>query len=440
MAVKPLVNPSEQELRDAIEAAYSSSSASTDALPELTLPEDDFEYDPEAVAAMGANAGIMSAESTAAALRASTEAGQVATGRTASNALLAAAIAGESQRSLQDSATESLHRQMSALDPGWRATVASAAAATNTSVDNIAQYMASYAPQMLSMGADLAETHGKIAQSLMEGKIPEDVYNMVRTGAAEAGQAHGLFGTAAGGAGRAMEARDLGLVGLQLQQAGAGMARDNAGLWSSHALQLANMGGAAQTLAKGQTDLLKSIIPEVDIAPIYDTTSKMLQASNVVSADTVFQGSLDQYNRAMGWGISMYQTEREAQAQYDSMSLQYQADVYGYQSQVSAARAAANAAVGAANAQSAGLIGAAQAESASLLGVAEFEAKALVDVANIESRAVVDAARATAAPGLEAAKTAAKESAEKLRLKAEDRAREQARQDELKREYEAQWW
>jgi hypothetical protein len=266
------------------------------------------------------------------------------------------------------------------------------------------------------------------------------VYNMVRTSAAEAGQAHGLFGTAAGGAGRAMEARDLGLVGLQLQQAGAGMARDNAGLWSSHALQLANMGGAAQTLAKGQTDLLKSIIPEVDIAPIYDTTSKMLQASNVVSADTVFQGSLDQYNRAMGWGISMYQTEREAQAQYDSMSLQYQADVYGYQSQVSAARAAANAAVGAANAQSAGLIGAAQAESASLLGVAEFEAKALVDVANIESRAVVDAARATAAPGLEAAKTAAKESAEKLRLKAEDRAREQARQDELKREYEAQWW
>ena len=227
----------------------------------------------------------MSEESTAAALRAAAEAGQVATGQTAATPF-SRRPSQETQRSLQESATESLHRQMSALDPGWRATVASAAAATNTSVDNIAQYMAAYAPQMLSMGADLAEAHGKIAQSLMEGKIPEDVYNMVRTSAAEAGQAHGLFGTAAGGAGRAMEARDLGLVGLQLQQVGAGMAKDNAGLWSSHALQLANMGGAAQTLAKGQTDLLKSIIPEVDIAPI-DTTSKMLQASNVVSAEKV---------------------------------------------------------------------------------------------------------------------------------------------------------
>ena len=398
-----------------------------DVLSELTLPEDDFEYDPEAVAAMGANAGIMSEESTAAALRAAAEAGQVATGQTAANALLAAAIAGETQRSLQESATESLHRQMSALDPGWRATVASAAAATNTSVDNIAQYMAAYAPQMLSMGADLAEAHGKIAQSLMEGKIPEDVYNMVRTSAAEAGQAHGLFGTAAGGAGRAMEARDLGLVGLQLQQVGAGMARDNAGLWSSHALQLANMGGAAQTLAKGQTDLLKSIIPEVDIAPIYDTTSKMLQASNVVSAETVFQSSLDQYNKAMGWGISMYQTEREAQAQYDSMSLQYQADVYGYQAQVSAARAAADAAVGAANAQSAGLIGAAQAEAA-----------ALVDVANIESRATVDAARATAAPGMATANNAAEELRMESYYKSLARADEERRQADMRRQA-GQW-
>lgn len=409
---------------------------------ELTLPEDDFEYDPEVVAAMGDNAAIMSEESTSAALRAATEAGQVATAQTASNALLAAAIAGETQRSLQESATESLHRQMSALDPGWRATVASAAAATNTSVDNIAQYMASYAPQMLSMGADLAETHGKIAQSLMEGKIPEDVYNMVRTSAAEAGQAHGLFGTAAGGAGRAMEARDLGLVGIQLQQVGAGMAKDNAGLWSSHALQLANMGGAAQTLAKGQTDLLKSIIPEVDIAPIYDTTSKMLQASNVVSAETVFQASLNQYNNAMGWGLSMYQTEREAQAQYDSMLLQYQADIYGYQSQVTAAREAANATVGAANAQSAGLVGAAQAEAAALLGVAEVESAAMVEVATVESQATVAAATAAAAPGMAAANNTAEELRLQERARGQARADEERRQARLRRQYEDQtrWW
>ena len=217
------------------------------------------------------------------------------------------------------------------------------------------------------------------------------------------------------------------------------MAKDNAGLWSSHALQLANMGGAAQTLAKGQTDLLKSIIPEVDIAPIYDTTSKMLQASNVVSAETVFQSSLDQYNKAMGWGLSMYQIEREAQAQYDSMSLQFQADVYGYQSQVTAAQAAADATVGAANAQSAGLVGAAQAEAAGLLGVAETEAAALVDVANIESRATVDAARATAAPGMAAARSADTERRDRLW----DRLRVEARQPAYRRHNETlrnDWW
>ena len=135
----------------------------------------------------------------------------------------------------------------------------------------------------------------------------------------------------------------------------------------------------------------------------------------------------------------MYQTEREAQAQYDSMSLQFQADVYGYQSQVSAARAAANATVGAANAQSAGLIGAAQAEAAGLLGVAETEAAALVEVANTEGRATVAAAEATAAPGMAAAKEVARQNRVREDNQAVERAAWARRQDELREMYNDQW-
>ncbi len=367
------------------------------------LPSGDFTYDPSIVSAMTGTASAASAESLAAGQRASAEAGVVATGRVADNALLSAAIAGTAQASLQAAATESLHAQMTALNPEWRSLVSATAASTQASVDNIAMYMASYAPMMLEAGANLAQTQGQIAQSLMNGQIPDDVATLIRTNAAETGMAHGLFGTAAGGAGRALEARDFGLVALQLQQVGANMAQNNAQLWSNPVLQLANMGASAQTLTQNHANLLRSIIPEVDITPIYGNASQQLNAANVVSAQSVFEGSLQQYNQAMGWGLSMYQTEREAQASYDSMRLQFEADVYGYNAQLQAANTAANATIGAAQLNADAITHAADANMAATLGAAQYQAQGVLGAAQMNMLGTLGAADAAAAATLGAA-------------------------------------
>lgn len=341
-------------------------------LPEF--PENDYEYDPEILAGLGDQAGILAAESTAQATSAAAVAGVRATEQVTNNALLAAATAGVVQQSLQGSMMSSLNAQMSALVPGWQDTLAATAAATQTGVDNLAQYMASFAPMMLTMGANLAETQGNIAQSLMNGEVPQDIVNMVQTHTAETGQAFGLFGNDPGSALRAMDARDFGLMGIQLQQVGANMAGDNAQLWANPALALANMGSAAQTLARGQTDLLQSIIPDVDISQIYGNQVASLNNSNVVSASMVFEGSLQQYNAAMGWGLDAYQIEREAQAQYDIANLQYQADIFGYQAGLEAANTGAAATVAVANTTAAATQNAANTTAAAMIASANISA------------------------------------------------------------------
>jgi len=232
----------------------------------------------------------------------------------------------ESYVSLSNMALAQTMSMMDTINPGWSDALKASSDVTAASSNAISMYMAANLPTMMKQGADLAEAQGKLAGDLLAGKIPDDVTNLIKTKAAETAQQFGIFGSDAGGAGRAMEARDLGLTSLQLQGAGASMAEKNADLWSAPALSAAAMASAAQAPISTLLDQQKSLLPNVDLNALFNDAYDSLVKESTVSPDTVFQGALDSYNNALGLGLDVYKTNTEAQGQYDSMMMQFETD------------------------------------------------------------------------------------------------------------------
>jgi hypothetical protein len=279
------------------------------------------------LATLKASAGQTGSEAMASATLASQIAALQANRQIDENTRLATASTAIAAKSLSETAMELLDSQMTALNPGWKKLVSTTAAATQRSVDEISMFLASTAPAMLQSGADLATQQGSIAKSLMSGELPEDMQRMITTRAAEKGGAVGLFGNAEGGAARNLELRDLGLGSLQAMTLGASMAEKTSGIWSSGALAVASVTASQQVLAKQQTDMIATLKPNIDVGAIFDRELTGRNAGSVVSADTVFQSSMKQYNDSLGWGVQVYGIEKEAQSQYDSMMLQYRTDL-----------------------------------------------------------------------------------------------------------------
>lgn len=290
----------------------------------------------------------------------------------------------DSYVSLSNMALAQTMSMMDTINPGWSDALQASSDVTVASSNAISMYMAANLPTMMKQGADLAEAQGKLAGQLLAGEIPDDVTNQIKTKAAESAQQFGLFGSDAGGAGRALEARDLGLTSLQLQGAGANMAKSNAELWSAPALGAAAMASAAQAPITTLLDQQKSLLPNVDINALFNDTYDSLVKDSTVSADSVFQGALSSYNNALGLGLDVYKTNTEAQGQYDSMMMQFEtdkmnADVAAYNAELAANVSLQGAAMNANAIQNSAAISA----NATLQGVLA-QADATVEAAEIE--------------------------------------------------------
>lgn len=273
----------------------------------------------------------------------------------------ATAQTAESYKTLTDAALSQTMSLMDSINPAWRSALDASAGLADSTSKSITMYMAATLPTMMRQGANLAKAQGDLASDLLAGKVPDDVSRMVSTRAAETAGQFGIFGDDAGGAGRAMEARDLGLTSLQLQGQGAQMAKENAGLWSAAATEAAHMAASAQAPIDTYLKQQEALLPNVDINSMFKDAQDMYVKSSVVSPDTVFSAALTSYNNAMGWGLDVYKTNLDAQSSYDSMALQFETDkmnakVAAYNAQLAADTAMYNAALNARAAENAATI------------------------------------------------------------------------------------
>ncbi len=194
-----------------------------------------------------------------------------------------------------------------------------------------------------------------------------------------------------------MEARDLGLSSLQMQTLGAAMAGDTAALWSAAATNAAAIATEAQAPIQTTMSLVDSLglRSNVDANALFSDIYRTQAAASTVSPDTVFTSALGQYNQLLGWGVDTAKTNQMAQAQYDSMALQYRTDVMNAQVAMHGAQASSHAMLGAASLNAAATSDAARINSQAVLQAAYADAGARVDVANISGKASVDAAYLT---------------------------------------------
>jgi len=290
--------------------------------------------------------------------------------------------------SLSDAMLNQNMAAMDAVSPGWRELLASSSEVAGTNAKVISANLAANLPTMLSQGADIAKQQGDLVSSLLKGEIPKDVSDRVTRQAAEKAGAFGLFGDAEGGAKRKLEMRDLGMTSLQASVLGSELGKDTAGLWSSAALNAAAMATAAQTPIAAFIDMQDKLglKPNVSVENLFKETYEANRAATVVSPDQVFSGAMSEYNAALGWGVDVSRGNQVAQAEYDSMKLQFETDKLNAKTAVYGAELAANTSLWAAQLDARTTENAAAVNANAMMEAAYTNAKANVDVANIGAK------------------------------------------------------
>lgn len=203
----------------------------------------------------------------------------------------------ETTRDLNAEITAQFNDHMSAIDPGWQdrmkelGTLATDAAKVST------EFMDKYAPGLLEQGYEMSQVSTGIIKDLMAGKVPGDVARQVSSRAAETANAFGIMGDSAGGAGRALEARDLGMTSLSLMLKGVLMAPNaNAPLNSAYQTVM-GIAQAPYALQQAQHAEANGYMPGL-LNPMaaYNANLQGLSNSSVLPASAVYSASLNSIN------------------------------------------------------------------------------------------------------------------------------------------------
>lgn len=326
-----------------------------------------------------------------------------AIGQTAAGARTLSQTLFDTQRALLDQAT-----------PGWREQLQGAADLSQQGLEATTAYLAANLPTMMQQGGDIAEAQGKLVKSLLAGEVPDDVAKQISRRAAETAESFGIFGGASGGAGRALEARDLGLSSLQMQAFGAALAKDSAALWSAPAMEAANAIQSAQKSVGGVAELFNAfgLKPDVNANQMFAQAFDANVKATTVSPDTVFNNAMSQYNSLMGWGVDIAKSNQQAQAQYDSMALQFQTDRMNAEVALASGRMTTEATLRAAAIDARSTENAALASAYATMFVGREQANATRFSAAANANAVTNAAAIGAAATVGAAQLSANASVE----------------------------
>lgn len=293
---------------------------------------------------------------------------------------------------LSEAAVNANMAALNLINPNLQGLIDDAADIAGDATAAISTYLAANLPTMLENSSNLARKHDEIIGSLLAGEIPADVEAQIRRRAAESAGAHGVFGSAGGSAGRNLEARDLGLSSLQMQRLGAAMAEGRSGLWLDVATDAAAAADAAIGLVGSAMDLTDSLMPDVDVAELFGSIYATEAKATTIDPTQVFTSALDQYNKAFGWGVDVARGNQQAQAQYDSMMLQFKTD------QMNATVAMRNADLAVA-----AQLRAAEIDAAATQNAATINANATKQAAWYAAAATIEAANATAKGNVDAA-------------------------------------
>lgn len=280
--------------------------------------------------------------------------------------------------------------------PEWRATVNSAAGTTQAAVNAAGMFLVANLPTMLRQGQEMATMRGDIVTSLLKGEMPKSFSDQMERRSEETANANGIIGSGDNSARQKLIARDFGLSELSMKLMGAEMAKDPLKLWEDTSTSIAAMASAATAPITAFAEMQKSLnlTPDVDINKIYADTFAANVKATTVDPDNVFNAAMSHYNAAMGWGVNVAQTNQAAQAEYDSMVLQFEADKMNATTALHGATIAAN----------------------STLWTAQMNANATQNAATINANSMMESAYANANATIQSANAGAKASIEKAKI------------------------
>ena len=187
---------------------------------------------------------------------------------------------------LNEVMADQFYGALDVANPRWREQLSILSEQTLNATQLSKELNDKYASSLATSGLNASQKMFAISESLLSGKIPEDVKQQMTKGMAEQAWASGsTSGLAEGSFGSSLY-QNLGLTSLQMMSLGAGFA-GQANQNTTQTMQaLTSLQGNAYTSAGAMTDVMKSYMPnQVDVSALFSQNMSALAptASDVFS-------------------------------------------------------------------------------------------------------------------------------------------------------------
>ena len=246
---------------------------------------------------------------------------------------------------LQSQMTAAFRQQLQAIDPNYQQRLAT----TGSSADALAAQANKYltgqdASQLITTATAQTKEAQGIASTMLSGKMSAaDQLTMDKQTAATAG-AFGQWGGAnAGMLSGSLASQNL-ISSQNLQLAGITVAQQASGITGNAFNTLAGIGQVGQTAAAQQQALSAQYMgPQLDVSAMYNQTLGALSGIGTTNSASMLNAAQSLYGSTAQTLVAQQDSNLSQRDSLLSTGIGMQADVYGYNAQVSAAKSAANA-------------------------------------------------------------------------------------------------